>query len=307
MDNYKMCINCLSSYEADKEACPFCGNANKNTNPNGALAVGTVLGGRYTVGNFVEIDGEGVIYTGVNNVKKSKVLIKEYMPVTLCAGRNKDGSILPKPESEVLFKTSMMDFTEVYRTLINLNGDESLSAVEDIISANGTAYAVTEFVEGIDLEEYLDQFGGSLDWRDAMAMLEPLFITIEKLHRLNWVHLGICPSNIIVNEDGIAKLVGYATQGLRTQNSEIKATLYPGYSAPEQYSVTEYKYASTDIYALGAVLYRTITGRRPTSARDREREDTLPQVAQLTNVPRYVAAAINCALRLKSAERFTNV
>lgn len=306
MSEFKMCVKCLSSYESDKEACPFCGCENKNTNPAGALEVGTVIGDRYTIGAFVEIDGEGVVYHGVDNTEKKRVMIKEFMPVTLCSGR-KGQAIMPRAESEVLFKTALMEFSEVYRSLLNMKSEKALCSVEDVVSANGTVYAVTEYVKGEKLEDYVEKFGGSLDWRDAMAMLEPVFIAMEKMHRLDWMHKGISPENIIVAEDGTAKLTGYATLALRTTGSEFKAQLYPGYSAPEQYSVTEYQGPYTDIYSLAAVLYRVVTGRRPQSARDRARNDAVAPVSQYTNVPRYFSAAISRAMRLEPNERFATI
>ncbi|MDO5602393.1 MAG: protein kinase, partial [Oscillospiraceae bacterium] len=307
MSEYKMCVKCLSHYEADKTACPFCGSENTNTNPTGALPLGAVLGGAYTVGEFREIDGEGVIYTGVDNARKRRVMIKEFMPVTLCAGRHTDGAVKPKEGSEVLFKTAMMDFSEVYTTLINMGAQAALAQVYDLISANGTAYAVTEYPEGEKLEDYLAHYEGALDWRDAMVMLEPVCIAVEKLHRLGWIHRGISPENITVSASGEAKLSGYATMALRTAHSEFKPQQYPGYTAPEQYSVREYQGAYTDIYALGAVLYRTITGETPPPARERQRQDELIPAGELVKTPKFISAALTRALRLDSAGRFQTV
>lgn len=307
MSEYKMCVKCLSHYEADKAACPFCGSENINTNPTGALALGTVLGSAYTVGEFREIDGEGVVYTGVDNARKRRVMIKEFMPVTLCAGRHADGTVKPKEGSEVLFKTAMMDFSEVYTTLINMGPVPALAQVFDLISSNGTAYAVTEYPTGEKLEAYLAHYEGALDWRDAMMMLEPVCIAVEKLHRLGWIHRGISPENITITAEGEAKLSGYATMALRTAHSEFKPQQYPGYTAPEQYSVREYQGAYTDIYALGAVLYRTITGETPPPARERQLEDALTPAGELVKVPKFISVALTRALRLDSASRFQTV
>ena len=88
-----------------------------NRNPEGALPLGTQLGGRYTVGTYLSADGDGLAYRGVLNDEKKFVLIKEYFPVTLCNGRSADGALMPKEEKEVLFKTSRMDFKDLYDDL----------------------------------------------------------------------------------------------------------------------------------------------------------------------------------------------
>ena len=85
--------------------------------PGGSLPAGTVLAGRYTVGDIQSVDGEGILYRGVENNGPFRVTIKEYMPLTLAAERGRDCILRPKPGSEVLFKTTRMDFADLYRSI----------------------------------------------------------------------------------------------------------------------------------------------------------------------------------------------
>ena len=63
------------------------------------------------------LDGEGVLYSGVENLGAFRVTIKEYLPVTLSAERGADCILRPKQGSEVLFKTTRMDFADLYRAV----------------------------------------------------------------------------------------------------------------------------------------------------------------------------------------------
>lgn len=98
-------------------AAPTAASPWKTITPEGALPLGTQLGGHYTVGEYQSADGDGLCYRGVDNDERRFVLIKEYFPVTLCNGRSPDGDLMPKEGREVLFKTSRMDFKDLYDDL----------------------------------------------------------------------------------------------------------------------------------------------------------------------------------------------
>lgn len=70
-------------------AAPTAASPWKTITPEGALPLGTQLGGHYTVGEYQSADGDGLCYRGVDNDERRFVLIKEYFPVTLCNGRSR--------------------------------------------------------------------------------------------------------------------------------------------------------------------------------------------------------------------------
>ena len=112
-----ICPYCLSELSERAAACPQCGGRFEGRNPVGTLPVGTVLGGRYTVGEIEQVDGEGILYRGAENHGRFRVTIKEYLPLTLAAERGTDATLRPKLGSEVLFKTTRMDFADLYRSI----------------------------------------------------------------------------------------------------------------------------------------------------------------------------------------------
>ena len=308
MSEWIVCPNCLKKAEQGAESCPHCGQSMKNQNPRGALAYGSLLAGRYTVGEFLRADGEGILYRAVENNAAVRVTIKEYLPVTLAADRDAEGSVNPKAGSEVLYKTTRMDFVDLYQELLKLTPATGLETVLDVFEANNTAYAVMENPGGIPLDEYLASAGGRIAPADARSMLQPVFEGVAAMHAVGLVHRGVSPENIRVQENGKARLSGYATLGLRTAGSALRPQLYEGYAAPEQYSSAEFEGRYTDAYALAAVFYRMVTGQAPLSAAQRMVSDSNPTARSLeAGIPGWLSEVLAHGMALRPAERIQTV
>lgn len=304
-----LCPHCLHPLALPlRDVCPQCGHSLANGNPEGALPFGTLLGGCYTVGDYISADGDGLCYQGVENQHRRFVRIKEFFPVTLCNGRSSDGALLPKEGREVLFKTSLMDFKDLYEDLLNICPTEGLSAIIDVWEENNTVYAVEESFKGMTLTHYLSLRPRPMGPNEACEMLQPVMHGVMAMHKAGLIHRGICPDNILLPLNGAACLTGYGTLALRTQGSELKSQLFPGYAAPEQYSAAEFAGRYTDVYALAAVIYRMVTNQTPPPAPQRLQRDGLESAHSLeASVPAYFAQVLACALRLDSAKRMQTV
>ena len=308
MEQKRLCPYCMGELPHAADSCVHCGKVFAGRNPAGCLPVGTVLAGRYTVGEMRSLDGEGILYRGVENLGCFRVTIKEYLPVTLSAERGADCILQPKTGSEVLFKTTRMDFADLYRALERITPATGLEAVLDVVEANNTVYAVMENLGGTPLDQWLEAQGAPLRPDDACAMLQPVFEGVAAMHKIGLVHRGICPENIRVLENGRARLTGYATVGLRTAGSGLHEQLYEGYSAPEQYSTTEFEGRYTDEYSLAAVVYRMVCGQSPVPAAQRLVSDSNPRARTLERaVPEYVSDVLWMGLQLRPAERIQTV
>ena len=304
-----LCPHCLQPLDNGYHGeCVHCGRSLENRNPEGALPLGTQLGGKYTVGAYLSADGDGLSYRGVLNAEKRFVLIKEYFPVTLCNGRSASGALMPKEEKEVLFKTSRMDFKDLYDDLHNLTPATGLSTILDVMEENNTVYAVEENEKGMTLSHYLHLRSRTLTPAEARTLLQPIMEGVALLHTSGLIHRGICPDNILLPIDGTARLTGYGTLALRTGGSELKSQLYPGYAAPEQYSAAEFSGRYTDVYALAAVCYRMVTGQTPVAAPQRKVRDSLESAHSLeAGVPTWFSQVLACAMRLDPAKRMQTV
>ena len=308
MEATRLCPYCLQPLPGAAQSCPHCGKSFAGRNPGGTLPVGTVLAGRYTVGEMLSIDGEGILYRGAENLGRFRVTIKEYLPITLTAERTAESTLRPKTGSEVLFKTTRMDFADLYRSIQRITPANGLEAVLDVVEANNSVYAILENLGGTPLDQWLENHPGTIRPDDACAMLQPVFEGVAAMHKIGLVHRGICPENIRVMENDRCRLAGYATVGLRTAGSGLHEQLYEGYSAPEQYSTAEFEGRYTDEYSLAAVFYRMVCGQAPVPAAQRMVADSNPRAKSVNgSLPLYVSQVLQLGLRLRPMERIQTV
>ena len=308
MEATRLCPYCLQPLPGAAQSCPHCGKSFAGRNPGGTLPVGTVLAGRYTVGEMLSIDGEGILYRGAENLGRFRVTIKEYLPITLTAERTAESTLRPKTGSEVLFKTTRMDFADLYRSIQRITPANGLEAVLDVVEANNSVYAILENLGGTPLDQWLENHPGTIRPDDACAMLQPVFEGVAAMHKIGLVHRGICPENIRVMENDRCRLAGYATVGLRTAGSGLHEQLYEGYSAPEQYSTAEFEGRYTDEYSLAAVFYRMVCGQAPVPAAQRIVADSNPRAKSVnSSLPLYVSQVLQLGLRLRPMERIQTV
>ncbi len=130
----------------------------------------------------------------------------------------------------------------------------------------GTPYLVMEYVEGLPIDAHSEHRGLSLD--DRLRMFLDVCSALQHAHEQGVIHRDIKPSNILVSEDGcpklldfgIAKVVADAEAGDVTRT--LARRLTPEYASPEQIHGAPVGPA-TDVYALGGVLYRLLTGVAP--------------------------------------------
>ena len=308
MEATRLCPYCLQPLPGAAQSCPHCGKSFAGRNPGGTLPVGTVLAGRYTVGEMLSIDGEGILYRGAENLGRFRVTIKEYLPITLTAERTAESTLRPKTGSEVLFKTTRMDFADLYRSIQRITPANGLEAVLDVVEANNSVYAILENLGGTPLDQWLENHPGTIRPDDACTMLQPVFEGAAAMHKIGLVHRGICPENIRVMENDRCRLAGYATVGLRTAGSGLHEQLYEGYSAPEQYSTAEFEGRYTDEYSLAAVFYRMVCGQAPVPAAQRMVTDSNPRAKSVNgSLPLYVSQVLQLGLRLRPMERIQTV
>ena len=308
MERKRICPYCMQELEEGRGQCPPCGRELAGRNPAGSLPAGTVLAGRNTEGDIKSVDGEGILYRGAENLGRFRVTIKEYLPITLTAERTAESTLRPKTGSEVLFKTTRMDFADLYRSIQRITPANGLEAVLDVVEANNSVYAILENLGGTPLDQWLENHPGTIRPDDACTMLQPVFEGVAAMHKIGLVHRGICPENIRVMENDRCRLAGYATVGLRTAGSGLHEQLYEGYSAPEQYSTAEFEGRYTDEYSLAAVFYRMVCGQAPVPAAQRIVAASNPRAKSVNgSLPLYVSQVLQLGLRLRPMERIQTV
>ena len=135
---------------------------------------------------------------------------------------------------------------------------------------DGTPYLVMEYVEGEPIDEWCEH--RHLDLRGRLALFRHVCAAVQHAHQALIVHRDLKPSNILVTADGTPKLVDFGIAKLLAGEGEGDATgtlrlMTPAYAAPEQARGGRVSVA-TDVYALGGVLYRLLTGQAPVDLRE---------------------------------------
>lgn len=98
-----------------------------------------------------------------------------------------------------------------------------------------------------------------LSWDRVKELFPPILTTLSLVHSAGIIHRGISPQTILVTEKNELKLIDFQISAGRTTGTEIACEMYPGYSAPEQYSSAEWQGTWTDVYGISATLYRVLT------------------------------------------------
>lgn len=307
MDGKKRyCMGCLSPMEGDGDICPVCAHDNSIGNPRGTLPTGTILEGKYLVGESRTQNDLTIVYIGLDLTRGRRVYLEEFMPRAY-ADRSGDGvTIAAAGENQAQYKTLLSDIKERWKNAGSID-NKGLMKLRELLTVNNTAICVTPYIAYTTLEQYLEE-RGPLDWGQAKGLFMPFLSLVSTLHNRGIIHYGISPENVVVDRKGTLRLIGFALPELRTVGKGLSPQLYDGYSAPEQYAKNQWQGEWSDIYALGAILYRALSGVDPLPATQRGRSDTLQPLSVLhPELPEYVSAAVAKAMELDRRERHPSV
>ena len=274
--------------------------------PHNALPRGYRLQ-EYELVRVLGMGGFGITYLGFDHHLAKAVAIKEYLPSDL-ATRTTDHSVAPQASSfRGDFQWGLDRFVKEAKTVARFD-HRHIIKVYRYFEAHGTAYIVMEYAEGETLADYLVR-EGPLSEAELREILYPLLDGLAVVHEAGILHRDITPSNIVLrDEDGSPVLIdfGAARQAVGERSRSITSVLTPGYAPIEQYSTRgDSQGAWTDIYALGAVCYRALTGRVPVEALERVRRDRLVSLGELCGawVSAGLVSSVDWALQVGEEDR----
>ena len=230
-----------------------------------ALPRGAALGA-YTVEDVLGHGGFGIVYRAQHNELGNLVAVKEYLPAELAL--RKGASVHPRSAAcRAGYEDGLRRFRDEARALIEFQAHPSIVSCRDFFRANGTAYLVMEYEQGLPLSELLrrrEASGRPFDEADLLAVMVPLLEGLRRVHEAGMLHRDIKPGNILVRRSDERPVLidfGAAKQGV-AEHSKSLAPYTEGYAAWEQ--VGEGKLGPwTDVYAVGAVMWRVAAGGNP--------------------------------------------
>jgi len=224
----------------------------------------------YTIDRVLGQGAFGITYLATDNNLHRPVAIKEFLPGAL-AHREQDGSVLALTDELVdEYEAGLKRFIFEARTLAKFE-HPGIVRVHNIFEANRTAYMVMQYEQGEGLDRLLKS-RGTLAEREILQILHPLLGGLEVIHAQGFVHRDIKPANIFVRTDGTPVLLdfGSAREAMTGESRTITNFVSPGYAPIEQYAgKSDQQGPWSDIYGLGATIYRAMTGRTPNDAVER--------------------------------------
>ncbi len=276
MEMYR-CVNCMQEVAKGERFCCHCGfDMGSYVQPANALKKDTILCGRYLIGRVMGHGGFGVTYVGYDLKLELKVAVKEYFPSGLGNRNSTRSNQIQWGFSNTEYRSwqeGVERFLSEARKMAKLDEVPGIVRVRDSFQENQTAYIVMDFAEGITLKQHLDQYG-CLDYPACAALLLPLMDSLEAMHAKGLIHRDISPDNLMVQAMGRemrAKLLDFGAAvdtGVR-RSGKSESIVKDGYSAPEQYMDDGEIGGWTDVYAMAAVMYNCLTGKRVPAAPER--------------------------------------
>jgi serine/threonine protein kinase len=298
---------------------------NPDTEHGNWLTKGYVLQGRYVIEAQLGAGGFGITYLAKHRyLEDIWVAIKEYLP---------DGAATRDTGSRVhviserfnkMYSWGLHRFLDEARLLRQFN-HPNIVKVQDFFEANNTAYMVMDYVRGRSLQAELDN-GRVFDEKKLRNIIYPLLDALQCIHRVELYHRDISPDNILLQQpDDTPVLIdfGSARYAIRMHGAEQvtqgqaytpTAIFKQGFSPIEQYEgTTQGPY--TDIYALGATLYRIALGVLPADSLKRSGEIRLNRTDPLEPASKKgqgrfstdFLKAIDAALNLEVRNRPQNI
>lgn len=307
MNTDHLCMSCMREI-GDENQCPYCGFHADSPQLAPYLPLRTVVAERYLAGKLLDYNGDGATYMGWDLEMNAPVTIREFLPDSI-AERREDLTLVPMAGCEITYRDCYQSFLELWRKLARMRGLSVLILVFDIVEDHGTAYAISEYMEGVSLREYLLRSpSGYLSWEQARILFMPVLSTLGTLHSAGIIHRGISPTTLIVGKNGKMRITGFSIWQARTARGDLTAQLFPGYAAIEQYGFEGQQGPWTDIYAFSAVLYRTLIGSTPLEATSRVTNDRLMVPGKFAEqLPAYVINALMNGLQILPEDRTRTV
>jgi serine/threonine protein kinase len=306
-----LCMGCMRN-KGEADPCPDCGWVEGSLPDSPAqLAPRTILAQKYLLGRVLGQGGFGITYLAWDMLLSRKLAIKEYFPREICS-RARDLITVQAltQRSRDDFQYGLTKFVEEGQNLARFRDYPGIVSLLEFFEANGTAYIIMAYMEGMTFKQYLETQGGKINFEAALDILTPVMDALREVHRVGMLHRDISPDNIYINQDRQVKILdfGATRYALREQSHGLTVLFKPGYAPFEQYSSGGKQGAWTDVYAVGATFYRALTGKPPSEAPDRMAHDDLVLPSAMgIRVPVKSEPALLKALAVHWENRFQNI
>ena len=274
---------------------------------NYVLPLGTVLNGHCVVGKVLGQGGFGITYMGFDLNLERKVAIKEFYPKGQASRYSTTSTCLQwpdDPQSQDFRKSGTESFLREAKKMAKVEHIPEVVRVRECFYENGTAYIVMDYIEGKTLLAALKE-KGPMTWDQAREIFLPAVSAMEKVHQAGMIHRDLSPDNLMLTDKGVRILDLGAAKDLSTGNgASSNQVAKSGFSPLEQYTQRGGTGSWSDVYAMAATIYYTLTGVLPPNATDRVEEDSLNWTLLIKRgVPTNVINALQKAMNITAKGR----
>lgn len=276
-----------------------------------ALASDTQLG-EYVIEKTLGAGGFGVTYLARDSSLGTQVAIKEFFPEAY-AVRDPEGLVTPKnaEPAQKIFRWGLEQFLKEAQALAQFKHNNIVRVLR-FMEANGTAYMVMEYEPGQSLRDMLEAGDGTLEDSKLLQVFIPILNGLHAMHDAGLVHLDIKPDNIYIGSEGRPILIDFGSASqIAAQKATGQVAITPAYAAIEHYPDKGKRGPWTDIYSIGASMYRCIAGAPPVGAMERYKsilqykKDPLVRTVDLdvSGYPDYLRDCVDWALEIYPQKR----
>lgn len=218
----------------------------------------------YSIQQVLGQGGLGIVYLARHVERANLVAVREYMPRDLAI---RDGSHVCHRHTSCLrqYEDGLRRFADEGKALTELHGHPNIVTCQESFQDNGTAYLVMDFVDGPSLSQVLSEREGQ-GWpfgeEDLMSLAMPLINGLQSMHQAGLIHRNLRPQNVRLCEtSGQPVIIGFGHHNNDVSNhTGATERTSSGYTAWEQLVAVGHSGPWTDIYAVGALLWRIVAG-----------------------------------------------
>jgi len=302
INNKKLCELCFSEIPLFSDTCSQCDGKCLNEIKGTKLAKGTILCGRYLVGNNI---GYGNSYICYDLKTNRKLMVYEFFPSPPAYRKNENNEVVFDRElynGDTLHqKISIDTFIDEVRTSYRLRYSPYSLDIYDLFSENNTAYCITEYFNRKFLYRCLSE-------SEALYVMIRLMDALEYFHNIGLTYKYLDKEKVLIDEAFNIKLWPFPETDYKCLSLLCELTTI-GLNPNENYPIELYRKNLsigpwTDIFSLGVVLYGMILGKEPENVIDRIQDDS---TLDFKGISFDFSRILNKMMELFPKDRYQNI